>query len=446
MQSELIVAAATPPGQGGVGMVRLSGHGAIEVGQTLTGRPLAPRQAERVTISLGQETLDEGLALAFPGPNSFTGEDVVELHCHGSPVVLQRVVNAACELGARLARPGEFSERAFLNDKMDLAQAEAVADLIASGSVQAARAAVRSLQGVFSERVQAINAELEHMRILMEASIDFPEEEEDFLESYNVANQVDEIAAKLVTLLKEARQGQILQQGCSVALLGQPNAGKSSLLNAFTGEETAIVTDIPGTTRDLLQVDLVLDGLPVRLVDTAGLRVTSDPVEREGVARALNQLTQADVIIFVLDLAGELSIAEQIQALLGITELPRDDERLLLVGNKRDLVSAAQSMHELIEISALHGEGLQGLVERICQQVGLGQGEVSFTARARHIESLDSAQSHIQNAQASVATRSGLELIAEELRLGHQSLGEIVGTVSADELLGKIFSQFCIGK
>lgn len=447
-QNELIVAVATPPGQGGVGIVRLSGTDALTVGGAIAGRKLPMRRAVFTNISHDSEVLDQGLVLAFAAPGSFTGEDVVEIHCHGSPVVLQQVLDAACAQGARLARPGEFSERAFLNEKLDLAQAEAVADLIASSSVQAARAAMRSLQGVFSQRVAAIAENLEQLRILLEASIDFPEEEEDFLAAYSVPEKISEVVAMVDALLAESRQGQLFRDGCTVALIGQPNAGKSSLMNALSREETAIVTDIPGTTRDLLKVDLVINGLPVKVVDTAGLRDAQDEVEKKGVERAIEQVKLADVIILVLDLAGVDTVARQRKETLRLAGIELEsDARLITVLNKCDLVPKLEpSLPEGLVLSAVEGQGIDLLGAQICTLAGVGAGEVLFTARARHIEALLAVQNQLIKAREAVQEGVTGEIIAEELRQGHIFLGEIVGQVSADELLGKIFSTFCIGK
>ena len=457
VQKDLIVAVATPPGQGGIGVVRISGKDAHAVGAKLAGRDLPHRMACYVTLMHQGQALDEGLAIAFTAPRSFTGEDVVELHCHGSPVVLQSVLDAVCQQGARLARPGEFSERAFLNDKMDLAQAEAVADLISSASALAARAALRSMQGVFSERVTLLGSELEQTRILLEASIDFPEEEEDFLATYDIAGKVAHLTTRLNNLLAQSRQGQRFRDGCSVAIIGAPNAGKSSLLNALTGEDAAIVTDIPGTTRDLLKVDMVIDGLPVKLVDTAGLRTTDDVVERKGVERAVAQTEQADVIVLVLDLAAAEPLELQQQNALDLAGVEMLDDRVVTIVNKcdlqggvkavaRKLVLRTDAFKSAVAISALANDGMNALKNRISASAGVGTEEVIFTARARHVEALNEVRSHLAEAGQALAQGTTGEIIAEELRAAHISLGEILGQVTADELLGKIFSQFCIGK
>ena len=448
-QGELIAAVATPPGQGGVGIVRLSGAGALAVAAQLIDKPLPPRVAVTANFTVDGEVVDQGIAIAFVEPNSFTGEDVVELHCHGSPVVLQRMLDVVCARGARIARPGEFSERAFLNEKIDLAQAEAVADLIASASVTAARAAVRSLQGVFSARVQDINEGLERTRILLEASIDFPEEEQDFLAAYDIPNTLKRLRQDLAHLLTQAQQGQVYRDGCSVALIGPPNAGKSSLLNVFSGEETAIVTDIPGTTRDLLKVDLVLDGLPVRMIDTAGLRPTADVVERKGIERALAQVGQADVVVLLADGAEWDSVIEQTEQTLALAEIKATDSRVLRAVNKCDLLddeARSSPADEVLWVSAKTGVGLSGLAQQIAKVAGVGAEEVAFTARARHVEALIQASEHLTLASQHIEQGISGEVIAEELRTAHHALGEILGLVTADELLGKIFSQFCIGK
>ncbi len=442
MEFDTIVAVATPPGQGGVGILRLSGPEARALGEGLTGAKLFARRAQFSEVRVGEEIVDQGLALYFPGPHSFTGEDVVELQLHGSPMVLHYVLDACCRRGARLARPGEFSERAYLNDKMDLAQAEAVLDLITSGSQAAARAAARSLQGAFSARVHELASGVERLRMLIEASIDFPEEEEDFLGEYGVAEDLARLCGDLEDLIDASAQGRVLNDGISVALLGSPNAGKSSLLNRLSGEETAIVTDVPGTTRDLLKIDLVLKGVPVRLVDTAGLRVTQDPVEREGVRRAQAEAERADLVLLLVDATAE-DADDQFSALKSQLGSGVNESIILNLLNKSDLVSLRQ--HNAHYLSAKTGEGVEELVELIHKRVGITQEATEFTARKRHVEALILAQEHLRASRAGLASQ-GLELLAEDLRLGHEALGEIVGRVTADDLLGRIFSEFCIGK
>ncbi len=442
MEFDTIVAVATPPGQGGVGILRLSGPEARALGEGLTGAKLSARRAQFSEVRVGEEIVDQGLALYFPGPHSFTGEDVVELQLHGSPMVLHYVLDACCRRGARLARPGEFSERAYLNDKMDLAQAEAVLDLITSGSQAAARAAARSLQGAFSARVHELASGVERLRMLIEASIDFPEEEEDFLGEYGVAEDLARLCGDLEDLIDASAQGRVLNDGISVALLGSPNAGKSSLLNRLSGEETAIVTDVPGTTRDLLKIDLVLKGVPVRLVDTAGLRVTQDPVEREGVRRAQAEAERADLVLLLVDATAE-DADDQFSALKSQLGSGVNESIILNLLNKSDLVSLRQ--HNAHYLSAKTGEGVEELVELIHKRVGITQEATEFTARKRHVEALILAQEHLRASRAGLASQ-GLELLAEDLRLGHEALGEIVGRVTADDLLGRIFSEFCIGK
>jgi len=442
MEFDTIVAVATPPGQGGVGILRLSGPEARALGEGLTGAKLSARRAQFSEVRVGEEIVDQGLALYFPGPHSFTGEDVVELQLHGSPMVLHYVLDACCRRGARLARPGEFSERAYLNDKMDLAQAEAVLDLIASGSQAAARAAARSLQGAFSARVHELASGVERLRILIEASIDFPEEEEDFLGEHGVAEDLARLCGDLEDLIDASAQGRVLNDGISVALLGSPNAGKSSLLNRLSGEETAIVTDVPGTTRDLLKIDLVLKGVPVRLVDTAGLRVTQDPVEREGVRRAQAEAERADLVLLLVDATAE-DADDQFSALKSQLGSGVNESIILNLLNKSDLVSLRQ--HNAHYLSAKTGEGVEELVELIHKRVGITREATEFTARKRHVEALILAQEHLRTSEAGLASQ-GLELLAEDLRLGHEALGEIVGRVTADDLLGRIFSEFCIGK
>ena len=443
LDSDTIVAVATPPGQGGIGVVRLSGSRAQTIVAALTKTQLQPRVALRIKVFDGDDLVDDGLGLYFPGPRSFTGEDVVELQVHGSPVVLQKVLHLCCAQGARLARPGEFSERAFLNDKIDLAQAEAIADLIASASQSAARAAIRALTGEFSKKVTVLAEGLERMRVLVEATIDFPEEEEDFLAQYSISEQLVELRADLGALIDKSGQGRRINEGVSIALIGAPNVGKSSLLNRLSGEDTAIVTDIPGTTRDLLKVDLVLADLPVRIVDTAGLRESSDPVEREGVARAQAEAGRADVLVCLIDGTSQ-DWRKELEGLLnrvgwsaesGIAVLP--------TVNKSDLLTAEAFDPEFVPVSAKTGAGISHWIEVLRAQVGLTSEVTEFTARRRHVEALQSAASHLEQGQAQL---QNLELLAEELRSGHDALGEIVGRTTPDDLLGKIFSEFCIGK
>ena len=442
LDTDTIAAIATPPGQGGIGIVRLSGPNARAIAESLTNHSFTPRAADYVSVRSAGELIDEGIGIYFAGPNSFTGEDVVELQLHGSPVVLQQLLDLCRAAGARLARPGEFTERAFLNDKIDLAQAEAVADLIASASQGAARAAVRSLAGEFSKVVHGLAGRIEHMRMLIEATIDFPEEEEDFLAQYSVPTTLNEIRLDLANLIQQTNQGRVINEGISVALIGAPNAGKSSLLNRLAGEDAAIVTDIPGTTRDLLKVDLVLGELAVRLVDTAGLRETSDVVEQEGVVRAQREAQEADLVLCLIDATrldwqGEL---ERLVAMAGFSEPP---ENVIPVINKLDLVSTADNTW--LGISAKTGQGIADLVEAVNLKVGLTDQETEFTARHRHVEALNATADHLEQAETCLVN-TGLELLAEELRLAHDALGEIVGKTTADDLLGRIFGEFCIGK
>ncbi len=446
VQQDLIAAVATPPGQGGIGVVRLSGPGARDVGEGLCGCELTPRRATFAAFRDGEDVLDEGIALYFAQPASFTGEDVVELQCHGSPVVMQQLLDAACARGARLAGPGEFSERAFLNGKLDLAQAEAVADLIAATSVAAARAAVRSLRGEFSEVVHRLAETLAQLRMLVEACIDFPDEDVEFLEEADVGGQISALLRALEDLRGRSQQGQLVNEGIHVALIGPPNAGKSSLLNALAGEEAAIVTDVPGTTRDLLKVDLVLSGMPLRLIDTAGLRDSDDTVERIGIARAREQADVADLVIVVLDAA--LVDAAAIDAAVNALAPPQGPRRLVVM-NKLDLIAdpgPTDVAEGVFWISARTGDGVERLKRAIVDAAGLSGAEIGFTARARHLDSLDKAYDALQKADQQLRAGEATEIVAEELRDGHNALGEIVGTETPDDLLGRIFSEFCIGK
>jgi tRNA modification GTPase len=446
-QNDTIAAQATPPGRGGVGIVRISGPKAAECATAILGHCPRPRYAEYLPFSdLAGEVVDEGLALYFPGPNSFTGEDVLELQGHGGPVVMDRLLAIVQQLGVRLARPGEFSERAFLNGKLDLAQAEAIADLIDAGSEQAARSALRSLRGEFSQRVHELVERLTELRIYVESAIDFPEEEIDFLADGEVQRRLDGIRATLAAVQAAAQQGSLLKEGMTVVLAGLPNAGKSSLLNALAGQESAIVTEIAGTTRDVLREQISLDGMPLHIIDTAGLRESTDAVEQEGIRRAWREIGQADRLLLLVD--DGRGVTEEERAIL--ERLPQGLD-VTVIRNKCDLSghSAAVAEGELgteIRLSAKTGEGLELLRRHLEQSIGYqGGGEGSFMARRRHLDALARAEANLQNGDRLLQQGAG-ELLAEELSLAQQALGEITGEVSSDDLLGRIFSSFCIGK
>lgn len=439
--AETIAAVATPPGQGGIGIVRLSGPDAKTIAEGIVCQSLKPRRVKFAEFrNQTGETLDEGLVLYFAAPRSFTGEDVVELQGHGGPVVMQLLLDEAVGRGARLARPGEFTERAFLNGKIDLAQAEAVADLISSSSRAAARGALRSLKGDFSRAVFNLDQQVLRLRVHVEAVIDFPEEEVDFLSSGQVVEKAQAIGQGLTNLLRESTQGVLLNDGITVAILGAPNVGKSSLLNVLSGEERAIVTDIPGTTRDLLHVDLTLQGLPVRIVDTAGLRDSVDPVEIEGVRRAEQQAVEADLVLLVSEAGHEE------------TNVWSGSEPLIRVANKVDLTGLEPGLAETtdgimeVRISAKNGTGIEVLRAYILEKVGFVSEGSTYTARKRHLLALDEAMQALRRAQVLIDENLQAELVAEELRVVHEALGTIAGVVTADDLLGEIFASFCIGK
>ena len=443
---DTIAAVATPAGAGGVGVIRVSGAASAPIARRLLGRDPEPRHAYYCAFTdAAGAPIDRGLLLYFKAPHSYTGEDVLELQTHGSPVVLRLLLARLVELGARHARPGEYSERAFLNGKLDLAQAEAVADLIASGSEAAARAALRSLDGEFSQRVRALGAAVVRLRVWIEAAIDFPEEEIDFLAAPELRADLAAVRTDLSTLLEGARRGVRLADGLHVVIVGRPNAGKSSLLNALAASERAIVTEIPGTTRDLVRETVEIDGVALTLVDTAGLRESPDVVEREGIRRARAELERADVALLVTDADGD---AETDVALLA--GLPRSARRIV-AHNKIDLGDRSPHRERRgdgvhLWLSAKTGAGLD-LLHAELRSFAAGEGsDGAWTARARHVSALERARAHLAAAESALVERNAGELAAEELREVQHALGEITGEFSTEDLLGAIFSEFCIGK
>ena len=446
--SDTIAALATPPGRGGVGIIRLSGNKVTDVAQAILGKLPSPRLAEYLPFyDDNQQVIDVGLAIFFPNPHSFTGEDVLELHGHGGPVIMDILLKEALKHSVRLALPGEFSQRAFLNDKIDLAQAEAIADLIEAGSEQAARSATRSLQGVFSSWVHSTVEQLIALRIYVEAAIDFPEEEIDFLADEHVTKELDYLVLEVERVIGIAHQGQLLREGVHVVLAGQPNTGKSSLLNALAGRESAIVTDIPGTTRDVLREEISIDGLPIHIIDTAGLRKSIDAVEQEGIRRAWQEIEQADCILLMIDACDGFSKAEQDILDQFPSHLP-----VTYVYNKIDLsehqphVLEKESQTE-IWLSAKESRGISLLRDHLKNIVGYQNiGEGSFMARRRHLDALEKALEHVKKGQQQLKDHRAGELLAEDLRQAQNVLNEITGEFNNDDLLGRIFSSFCIGK
>ncbi len=446
--ADTIAAVATPPGRGGVGIVRVSGPLAPAIAESLLGRCPAPRYALFARFrDAGGGILDQGLALYFPAPASFTGEHVLELHGHGGPVVMDLLLGRVCALGARPAAPGEFSQRAFLNGKLDLAQAEAVADLVAAGTVEAARAASRSLEGALSSRVADLGERLVALRTHVEGAIDFAEEDIDFLSESAVDRRIEDLLRRLVGLEEQAQRGRLLQEGIQAAIVGRPNVGKSSLLNRLAGRETAIVSEFPGTTRDLLRESLDLDGVPLRLVDTAGLRDSTDPVEREGVRRAWDALARADHVLLVVD-DGDAPAAEDRALLDRVPAGPA----VTVVRNKIDLTGgvpgrvAATGGAVALRISARTGAGIDALRTRLRGGAGPVDGAGVFAARRRHLDALRRTRERLFEGRRQWRAHHAPELLAEDLRAAHRALGEITGAFTSDELLGRIFSTFCIGK
>ena len=448
-ERDTIAAVATAPGIGGVGIVRLSGPRVPEIARALLGDLPPPRLARLAGFRAADgSALDQGLALYFPAPHSFTGEHVLELHGHGGPVVLDLLLQRTLALGARPARPGEFSERAFLNGKLDLAQAEAVADLIESASAQAARAALNSLQGAFSRRVHALVEQLIALRMHIEAALDFPEEEIDFLADPTLRERAAQLRQALEQLQTDSRQGQLLHDGMTVVLAGRPNAGKSSLLNLLAQRDSAIVSPIPGTTRDVLRERIQIDGLPLHVLDTAGLRASADAIETEGVRRARDAMLRADRVLLLIDDATDDTPA--VTALLA--ELPADVQ-VTLVRNKIDVSGRAAGVTERgphavaeVALSAHTGAGLDALHAHLKACMGYqAAGEGAFRARRRHLDALARTRAELSNAHTELAAGRG-ELAAEALRQAQQALGEITGEFTSDDLLGRIFASFCIGK
>ncbi len=453
MTTDTIVAQATPTGRGGVGIIRVSGPKATEVAKAVTGKTLRARYAEYLPFQDEDGTqLDQGIALFFPNPHSFTGEDVLELQGHGGPVVMDMLIRRILTLpGVRAARPGEFSERAFLNDKLDLAQAEAIADLIDASSEQAAKSALQSLQGQFSTRIHTLVESLIHLRIYVEAAIDFPEEEIDFLADGKVAGDLQTIIDNLDKVRREASQGAIMREGMKVVIAGRPNAGKSSLLNALSGKESAIVTDIAGTTRDVLREHIHIDGMPLHIIDTAGLREASDEVERIGIERAWDEIKQADRVLFMVD--GTTTDATDPKEIWPdfVDRLP-DNIGMTVIRNKADQTNEEMgichvNVPTLIRLSAKTGDGVEALRSHLKDCMGFtGSQEGSFMARRRHLDALDKAAEHLAIGQQQLEGYMAGEILAEELRITQQHLNEITGEFSSDDLLGRIFSSFCIGK
>ena len=441
---DTIAACATAPGKGGIGVIRISGPKVSDIAQSVLGSLPVERYATftRFKDNSGSE-IDHGLAIFFKAPNSFTGEDVLELQGHGGPVVVDMLLNRIVGEGARIANPGEFSQRAFLNDKLDLAQAEAIADLINSRTEAAAKGAMRTLKGEFSKKINTLVALVIELRVFVEGAIDFPEEEIDFLSDDIVESQLGEISEQLYSILQRAGKGVLLTEGASVAIVGKPNAGKSSLMNALTGQETSIVTNIPGTTRDLVDESLQVGGIPLRIVDTAGLRDSPGEIEAEGVKRALAASEQADLVLMVIDASCGIESAKKDEQELAVS---LKDDGYILVLNKCDLVTQKLTIPG-IQLSAKTGEGMPDLESELQHQLGYEADPASnFTARARHLRVLRLAIEAVDRGKTELAGSRAGELLAEELRTAQHLLSEITGEFSADDLLGEIFSSFCIGK
>lgn len=449
-----IAAIATPPGRGGIGIIRVSGPKAPDIAARIVGKIPAPRYAQHaVFLAQDGSVIDEGVVLYFPAPHSFTGEDVLELQGHGGPVVLDMLLKRILSEGVEQARPGEFSERAFLNGKMDLAQAEAIADLIDAQSEQAARSAQRSLQGKFSHVINQLVQEITQLRMYVEAAIDFPTEEIDFLADQQIATELEKIFASITQVEDSAQQGVMLREGMSVVIAGKPNVGKSSLLNALSGQDTAIVADIPGTTRDVLRAHIQIDGLPLHIIDTAGLRISDDPVEKEGIKRAQREIQQADHVMLVVDVTQENRHQDFIADLSELCLQTIPAGKITVVLNKIDVmhispeVTQSPAGYAQIKLSAKSGEGIALLRAHLKSCLGFNATtENTFSARRRHVDAIALAKKHVSQAKIQLHDFHAGELMAEELRLAQNALSEITGKFLPDDLLGKIFSSFCIGK
>lgn len=440
---ETIAAIATAPGNAGIGIIRISGENARHIGETLTRSRLVNRIVQfRQFYDTQKQMLDHGICLYFSGPQSFTGEDIVEVQAHGGSVLLDMLLERICQLGARLARAGEFSERAFMNNKLDLAQAEAIADLIESGSRAAAKAAMRSLQGVFSDQVNNLVKDIAHLRSDVEAALDFSEEDVDWLTDAKVLAQLETCQRQVSQSLKSAEQNRVLKDGLNLVLTGLPNAGKSSLMNYLAGYEAAIVTDTPGTTRDVLREQISLKGIPLRIYDTAGLHDTDNPIEQEGIKRAWEAIWQADRILFLVDASIGITAADQ--AIIGQLK----SVNYQLIYSKSDLlIGTRKSRTEALYLSIHSGEGLESLIETITDGcLDYNQGENTTLARHRHINALQRANHSLNQAMQVLLDTGSAELMAEDLRLTQQYLSEITGDFTSEDLLGQIFSRFCIGK
>ena len=452
--NDTIAAQATAPGKGGVGIIRVSGPQAELVANKILGKCPKTRYADYLPFkALDGELLDQGIALFFKGPNSFTGEDVLELQGHGGPVIVDMILQQITQIeGIRLARAGEFSERAFLNDKIDLAQAEAIADLIESNSVQAAKSAMQSLQGEFSNKINQLVEQMIRLRIYVEAAIDFPDEEIDFLSDGKVEKDLIAIIDYLVTVQNQAKQGAIIREGMKVVIAGKPNAGKSSLLNALSGKDSAIVTDIAGTTRDVLKEHIHIDGMPLHIIDTAGLRESPDKVEQIGIERAWQEIVTADKVLLLVDASENESLQPGEIWPEFMAKLP-ENMPITIVRNKIDLVELnQQKIHvdgaiPILSISAQHNIGIEELSVHLKKSMGFqGTTEGTFMARRRHLDALDAAYNHLLTGKEQLQSYIAGEILAEELRIAQQHLNEITGEFSSDDLLGRIFSSFCIGK